>query len=865
MRLPPLLMMDAGKSNQRHCSVKRLPTPHADAFAFDGLSVAPDGPSEPILSWPATEAAAVYGLAQTAADGGAGDDSVFVDAGGDSSHAAANLAIDGWFPNATDPGADSFGTFVDDGGPTGLPDSPGAFGFFDDATLHSEFDAVPLVHTGGFVEANPLPQPASLSAQPLDFSDSANSPSLAALSQAPEKIAGDLAELAPLPNSFSIGDSSNAVNAAAGHGQGIGSIPNLEFVGPDGPEPVSANVGPVGAAHPGTIEGSVTTANTGSGIDISQVTTNANGSTTETVSFAGSGIVFNDTFDTSVTQAYKSCILSAEQAIASEWTNSVTINEEFSAQAEGQNGDLASNNFYVDGVSYATLKSALTTLASQEPNDSDLQQAVAHLPTTDPTGGEGFELALPYARMLGLTSASESPDDTVTLNTSYNWSYGQDVINTVEHEISEGGMGRIGGLGDQNSFWSVMDLFRYNASGVADYSDGRDGQTTYFSLNGGATLSSLSFNNEFNSADQKVNGGDTADFVQQDVFGTGDPGETNTYSQTDLAVMAALGWDPQVPAPVVTVPNATVQATSTQAIAVSTLFSSTDPGGVPLFYLFYESPSDGGHFVLNGTTTEPIGQNFNVPASELSDLTYVPAANSSDSIMIGATTADTWSGWSTLQIDGPVVPSPVVTVPNPTVQATSTQPIAVSTLFSSTDPGGVPLFYLFYESPSDGGHFVLNGTTTEPTGQNFSVPASELSDLTYVPAANSSDSIMVGATTADTWSGWSTLQIDGPAEAAATSQSGTSVTTSGSANDTFVFTPGGGADVAADTSNSDWREHHGSSPLGSAAELRMLLHAAQADHAMSPFEIATTTGDHDSAAFANTRLADVHAHHFIIH
>ena len=38
-----------------------------------------------------------------------------------------------------------------------------------------------------------------------------------------------------------------------------------------------------------------------------------------------------------------------------------------------------------------------------------------------------------------------------------------------------------------------MDLFRYNSSGVPDYTDGRDGQTTFFSYNGGATISSLSF------------------------------------------------------------------------------------------------------------------------------------------------------------------------------------------------------------------------------------------------------------------------------------------------------------------------------------------------------------------------------------
>ena len=99
--------------------------------------------------------------------------------------------------------------------------------------------------------------------------------------------------------------------------------------------------------------------------------------------------------------------------------------------------------------------------------------------------------------------------------------FGQDVINGVIHELSEGAMGRVGGLGDQNGVWSAMDLFRYTAAGAPDYSDGRDGLTTFFSSTGGSETSAsgggkgaptLSFNNEF-SGSTKVNGGDTADFV----------------------------------------------------------------------------------------------------------------------------------------------------------------------------------------------------------------------------------------------------------------------------------------------------------------------------------------------------------------
>src|SRR6516162_914836 len=95
-----------------------------------------------------------------------------------------------------------------------------------------------------------------------------------------------------------------------------------------------------------------------------------------------------------------------------------------------------------------------------------------------------------------------------------------------------------GGLGDQGSgWWSVMDLFRYSAPGIRDFTDGRDGLTTYFSSNGDV-LSSLSFNNQYNYSTH-VNMADVADFTQQDVFGNGGG---DGLSPTDIAVMNALGW-----------------------------------------------------------------------------------------------------------------------------------------------------------------------------------------------------------------------------------------------------------------------------------------------------------------------------------
>ena len=274
-----------------------------------------------------------------------------------------------------------------------------------------------------------------------------------------------------------------------------------------------------------------------------------NASVSFNVSVSGGGLVFHNTVTTGFSQALENCIIAAEQTLASNWTNSITLNISFSASNQGNNGNLASNSFYIQDVSYSALRAALV---AHDGSSGFGQAAAASLPLTDPNPAGGTDWMLPeaYARMLGLSSTTASVDDYVSLNTSYNWNYGQDVTNTLTHEISEGAMGRVGGLGDQNAAWSTMDLFRFNASGTRDYTDGRDGQAAYFSYNGGQWLSSstgLSFNNEYtlgrNGAVQ-ANSGDTADWNQLDVFGTGSPGETNTLSQTDLMVLDVLGWVP---------------------------------------------------------------------------------------------------------------------------------------------------------------------------------------------------------------------------------------------------------------------------------------------------------------------------------
>ena len=101
------------------------------------------------------------------------------------------------------------------------------------------------------------------------------------------------------------------------------------------------------------------------------------------------------------------------------------------------------------------------------------------------------------AQILGLASVGSSTDDSIILNSS-SWTASAlqndpgDAMAVLEHELSEGVMGRIGSLGKADPYWAPMDLFRFTASGQRDFTGGSDGKPTYFSVNG-STVPDYSF------------------------------------------------------------------------------------------------------------------------------------------------------------------------------------------------------------------------------------------------------------------------------------------------------------------------------------------------------------------------------------
>ena len=260
----------------------------------------------------------------------------------------------------------------------------------------------------------------------------------------------------------------------------------------------------------------------------------------EIVTLAGSGLVFSNSYDASVSPAYRAAILAAENDLQSHFTDAVTLSVNFTLLPlpDGAGGI---NLFYTTNVSYAAFTAALTAHATT----ADDRLATASFPATDPTNGAGFTIPIGYARMLGLSSdTSHVFDDSVVLNANVAWTFGQDAVATIEHEITEGGMGRIASLARDSSGFGPLDLFRFTATGQHDYTGGADGVETYFGVDG-THVTSLNFHNAI-SASGANDGDDLGDWEDTfvDAFGPSFPGFPASMSLTDLRVMDVIGWTP---------------------------------------------------------------------------------------------------------------------------------------------------------------------------------------------------------------------------------------------------------------------------------------------------------------------------------
>jgi Ca2+-binding RTX toxin-like protein len=258
----------------------------------------------------------------------------------------------------------------------------------------------------------------------------------------------------------------------------------------------------------------------------------------EAVTQAGSGLVFVNYYDSTVSAAYRNAIVTAEHQLQSQFTNPTTINVSFDLSALDP-GTAARNGYAIIPVSYATLTGALRSHATT----ADDQLAVNGLPAIDPSGGAGWSVTAAQARILGLASQTNADDVHVSLNSNLPWAFGQDAIGAIQHEITEGGFGRVASLGLQATRWQPLDLFRFTAGGVRDYTGGSDGVTTYFGVDG-SHVSSLAYHNAI-SLSGVDDGQDLGDWdgTRGDAFGPGGPNAPGAMSATDLQVLDVIGWN----------------------------------------------------------------------------------------------------------------------------------------------------------------------------------------------------------------------------------------------------------------------------------------------------------------------------------
>ncbi len=280
----------------------------------------------------------------------------------------------------------------------------------------------------------------------------------------------------------------------------------------------------------------------------------------EAVFLAGSGMVFNNTYGSGVSAAFKLAIIAAEAFFQSHFTDAVTINVNFDLASLGSQFSGRNTFSPLQHVAYTTLTAALSAHATT----ADDLAAVRSLPAADPTGGVGFAVSVGMARNLGLVGGGSGVDDNIILNSDMAWTFGPDAVGVLEHEISEGALGRVGGVGVQNSWWGPMDLFRYAAANQHDYTGGRDGLASFFSVDGTTML--MPFHNSLSTAGV-FDGQDFSDWASEvsgDAFGPGGPNAPGTMTPTDLRVMDILGWTPSGTAPTPTA-NFTVLDTITNA------------------------------------------------------------------------------------------------------------------------------------------------------------------------------------------------------------------------------------------------------------------------------------------------------------
>jgi hypothetical protein len=248
--------------------------------------------------------------------------------------------------------------------------------------------------------------------------------------------------------------------------------------------------------------------------------------------------------------------------------------------------------------------------------------------------------------------------------------------------------------------------------------------------------------------------------VANTVFDVGTLGGTDTlWARLVQDNGQVSGWQkftvtaPAATPPTVTASDVTLSKGDT-LVAASTLFSASDADGVAITqYGFWDTGAGGGHFVLNDNA-EPINQEIDVTASQLSSLQYQAGAGT-DTLRVRASDGE-WGPWSqAFTVTGPINKPPIVNGANITTVAGQPFP---TTFVSASDPDGDTITqYGVWETGNGGAQFLLNNRAISDK-TTVVLSAAQFSEASY-KSGSGSDTLWVRAFDGAQWGPWAAFHF----------------------------------------------------------------------------------------------------------
>ncbi len=266
-------------------------------------------------------------------------------------------------------------------------------------------------------------------------------------------------------------------------------------------------------------------------------------------------LVIKARFDTTITSrtnaaviesAFNSAIYKLDTAFANPATVYVTVSWGSVAGQSLPSGDIGASLDNLSGpYAFNSITHYLTATSKANPADLTLAKAVSHLPGTDPTKLNQFEIPYAEAKAIGLLAANQNTmDGYIGFNSAANFDFNPvggisagtyDFQGLADHELAEV-LGRITGLQSTSPHWATpYDLYRYTAANSPSFAYGAH---AYFSVDGG--LTDLG---DFNYAGS----GDRSDWLTLPTStdlqsATLTTGRAYAFSSSDLNALDALGW-----------------------------------------------------------------------------------------------------------------------------------------------------------------------------------------------------------------------------------------------------------------------------------------------------------------------------------